>query len=327
MLFADDAAIAAHSESDLQKLMDHFASACDLFGLTISLKKTQVLGQGIPTPPSIHIRDEHLEVVHQFTYLGSTVTDKLSLDAEINTRIGKAATNLSRLTKKVWENNQLTSTTKIAVYKACVLSTLLYGSEAWTTYSSQERKLQVFHLRCLRRILGLSWKDKTTNNEVLSKASIPSMYTLLRERRLRWLGHVHRMEDGRIPKDLLYGELSSGQRAKGRPHLRFKDVCKRDMKSTNINHDTWEDVHVATNRTAWKQRVSRGLKTGEEMILKAADDKRAKRKASQCDPTQTTHSEDLVFTCQGCKRICKSRIGLFSHSRRCSSNASVSATP
>ncbi len=153
----------------------------------------------------------------------------------------------------------------MAVYKACVLSTLLYGSEAWTTYSTQENKLQTFHLRCLRRILGILWKDKVTNNDVLSKAGIASMYTFLRERHLRWLGHVHRMEDGRIFKDLLYGELFSGCRAKGRPHLRFKDVCKRDMKSININCDSWEPT--ARNRTAWKQQLTTSLKTGDEATL------------------------------------------------------------
>jgi len=50
------------------------------------------------------------------------------------------------------------------------------------------------------------------------------MYTLLRQRRLRWLGHVHRMKDGRIPKDLLYGELAEGKRPTGRPLLRYKDT-------------------------------------------------------------------------------------------------------
>ena len=72
------------------------------------------------------------------------------------------------------------------------------------------------------------------------------MYTQLRQRRLRWLGHVHRMEDGRIPKDLLYGELTCGKRTSGRPHLRYKDVCKRDMKALDINTKSWE-AH-ASNR-------------------------------------------------------------------------------
>ncbi len=60
--FADNAVLAAHSESHLQKLMDHFAVACKLFGLTISLKKTQVMGQGTTSPPSIHIIGQQLEV-------------------------------------------------------------------------------------------------------------------------------------------------------------------------------------------------------------------------------------------------------------------------
>ena len=87
-------------------------------------------------------------------------------------------------------------------------------------YARQEERLQIFHLRNLRFILGIKWEERKTNVEVLEIAGLPSIYTLLRQRRLRWLGHVHRMEDGRIPKDLLYGELEMGERARGRPLLR-----------------------------------------------------------------------------------------------------------
>ena len=55
----------------------------------------------------------------------------------------------------------------MAVYNACVISTILYGSEAWTTYSKQERKLNSFHLQSLRCILGISWRDKVPNTVVL----------------------------------------------------------------------------------------------------------------------------------------------------------------
>ena len=106
------------------------------------------------------------------------------------------------MTKSVWTNSKLTDHTNIQVYKACVVSTLLYGSESWTLRSRQERRLNSFHMRCLRRILGISWRDKVTNNAVLERTGIPTMFTLLKQRRMRWLGHVCRMEDGRIPKDL-----------------------------------------------------------------------------------------------------------------------------
>ena len=77
-------------------------------------------------------------------------------------------------------------------------------------------------MHCLRRILGITWQDKVTNKVVLEKAGIPSLYTLLKQRRMRWLGHVTWMEVGRIAKDLLYGELATGKRPTGRPQLRFK---------------------------------------------------------------------------------------------------------
>ena len=47
------------------------------------------------------------------------------------------------------------------------------------------------------------------------------------------------MGDNRIPKSLLYSELDDGRRKRGRPTLRIKDVCKRDLKSLNVGTDKW----------------------------------------------------------------------------------------
>ena len=132
--------------------MDRFSQACKDFGLTISLKETNVLSQDLDTSQTITIDDYQLKVIHQFTYLGSTISDSLSLDAEINMHIGKAATTLGRLASHVCENPKLTTPTKMAVYNTCIVSTLLYGSETWTTYYKQECKLNSFHMRCLHGI-------------------------------------------------------------------------------------------------------------------------------------------------------------------------------
>ena len=145
------------------------------------------------------------------------MTDNLSHNKEINRRIGRACGMFSQLKKRVWENKKLTVRTKMTVYRACVLSTLLYGSEAWATYAVQEKRLNTFHLRHLRLILGIEWHHRVTNNEVLKLADMDSIYSLLKQRRLRWLEHVRRMDDGRILKDLLYGELAEGKRSQGRP--------------------------------------------------------------------------------------------------------------
>ncbi|XP_076458072.1 uncharacterized protein LOC143291792 [Babylonia areolata] len=96
MLFADDAAVTTHNQQELQALMDRFSQACKDFGLTISLKKTNILGKGKEKPPAITTDDYKLDIVHQFTLLGSTISN-LSLDSEIDKRIRKAATILARL--------------------------------------------------------------------------------------------------------------------------------------------------------------------------------------------------------------------------------------
>ena len=89
MVFADDAAVVAHTQEELQSSMDCISQACKDFGLTISLKKTNVLGHDAEAPPVITIDDKELDVVCQFTYLGSTITDNLSFNAEINMMIGR----------------------------------------------------------------------------------------------------------------------------------------------------------------------------------------------------------------------------------------------
>ena len=133
---------------------------------------------------------------------------------------------MSSLTKRVWTNSKLTEHTKIQVYRACALSTLLYCSESWTLRARQEKKLNAFHMRCLRCILHITWQDKVTNNNVLERAGIPSMYTLLKQIRMRWLGHVVRMDDGRIPEDLLYSELHKANAQHAGPNCDTKMSAK-----------------------------------------------------------------------------------------------------
>ena len=317
MLFADDAALAAHTEADLQQLITLFAEACTEFGLTISLKKTNIMAQDVSTIPTITIGDHILEVVDKFTYLGSTISNNLSLDAELNVRIGKAATAMARLTKRVWDNPMLTLNTKMKVYQACVLSTLLYGSEAWTLYAHQERRLNAFHMRNLRRLLSVTWQDRVSNKDVLAQAGMTSMFATLSQRRLRWLGHVCRMEDGRIPKDMLYGELATGTRPTGRPTLRFKDVCKRDMLSCNINPAELETT--TSNRARWRANIHTGIKQAENRRAMQYEERKSRKHQSNGIsaphlPTSTDH------ICSKCGKSCGSRIGLFSHNRRCQQN-------
>jgi len=93
LLLAENAAITTDSPEELQLLMDRFSQACEAIGMTISRKKTQDIGQDTGSPPKIRLSDHAREVVQNFVYLGSSISDSLSLESELGRRIGKAWTH------------------------------------------------------------------------------------------------------------------------------------------------------------------------------------------------------------------------------------------
>ena len=103
LLFTDDAALVAHTEGALQRVTSCFADALRLFGLEVSLKKTEVLHQPTPheeyRPPHISIGDSELKSTQQFSYLGCTISSDAKIDKEVDNRLAKANNSFGRLYK------------------------------------------------------------------------------------------------------------------------------------------------------------------------------------------------------------------------------------
>ena len=286
LLFADDCALNACSEPEMQQSMDKFSSACDAFGLTISIKKTEVMYQLAPskdyTEPTITVNGEALKTVNKFTYLGSTLSRNVHIDDEVVLRIAKARAAFGNLREKVWEREGLSIKTKLKVYKAVILPSLLYSCETWTVCSRHLKLLNSFHLKCLHKILKIRWQDKVPDTEVLNSADMTSIHTLISKNQLHWSGHVVRMDHNRLPKHIFYGELGSGKHTTGGQYKRCKDTLKASLKNFNINPDTWENFAVI--RTTWRSEIRRSATQYENTQIKKAEDKRAERKTG-CTPS------------------------------------------
>ena len=175
------------------------------------------------------------------------------IDKDIEYRLGKANCAFDRLQKRVWKNKHLKNATKISVYKAVVLTTLLYGSESWVFYQHHIKLLERFHQRCLRTIFNIKWFDLVPNFDVLKKAKISCIETLLLKSQLRWAGHVTCMQDYRLPKIALYGELSNGHREVGAPKKRYKDLLKNSLQTCNIDHHKLAET--VSDRVLWRQKI------------------------------------------------------------------------
>ena len=116
---------------------------------------------------------------------------------------------------------------------------------------------------------------------VLERAKSESVFALLMRSQPRWAGHVHRMADTRIPKQLLYSELADGSRRRGRPKLIYKDTVtlKASLKSCLIDPDTWEQS--ASDRAAWRHQVWKGLSSYELNRISRRKEQRRKRKEKE----------------------------------------------
>ena len=207
------------------------------------------------------------------------------------------------------DNQNLMIHTNIAVYNAVVISTILYGCKTWVPYRRHIRLLESFHIRRLQLILGLSWWRKVTHSEIRSRVRIPSIKSMLLNRQLRWLGHVIRMPDGRLPQGVLYGQLRLGHRNIGGQKKRFKHHIKLILKKCNIQFNRLETL--ASNRATWRSTCAFGMSYFDAEYDRAAALRHSRK--HQHAP-EVCSIPDSVHQCPHCGRQCFSRIGVLSHS-------------
>ena len=248
-----------------------------------------------------------MKQTNKFCYLGSVLSDNAVIDDEIQCRIQKAAASFGLLQQRLWSRHGITSAVKVKVYTAAVLTILLYGGESWTLYQRHIKQLEAFHARCLRKILHVHWQDKIPNTEILERSNCVSIQAMLMRQQLRWTGHICRMEDNRLPKLMLYGELTTGYRSRGGQRKRFKDQLKKSLVHCHLDVDTWETL--ALDRSSWRSSTKSGVHEFELHRINEAMARRQRRKEVPLTVSDGTSS----YICHVCGRVCRAKIGLISH--------------
>ena len=249
--YADDIAVFSDSAEGLQSLLTSYHLSAKRFGLQINAKKTEVMCLGPQC--DFFIDETKLESTDRFKYLGSILSKDSNLKDELTTRIQATSCAYGRLKERVFNNRDLTTRTKVTVFNQCLMPILLYGSETWTLYAHEVKQLRTVQQRHLRNIMRIKWDDFVSNEEVLKRSNSTDVEVILAKNRLRWLGHVARMDSSRTVKQLFYGELVQGNRPIGRPRLRYKDNIKALLKTGGILQSWNESV---LDRPTWRRNVS-----------------------------------------------------------------------
>ena len=119
----------------------------------------------------------------------------------------------------------------LTMYRALVVSVLLDGSEALATTLADRRRLDVFDRRCQRRLLRVFWQQHIGNQSIRERTKQPATSSLLRQRRLRWLGHLHRMPSS-LPVRRVFDfnpNIHGWKIPRGRPKTRWANSIKHDL--------------------------------------------------------------------------------------------------
>ena len=183
--------------------------------------------------------------------------------SEVKRRRALAAATFKSLLTILWKRREVSVEIKMRIFNACVLSRLLYGAETWVVYAGDLASLEAFQNNCLRRILRLSWMERVTGVEVRRRCcGQPTIEEILRQRRMRWLGHVQRMGPERQPKAMYWG-MRDGKRKEGGQRKSWMQQARQDLEELRVTHD-WRSK--CQDRGAWVKLIkpTAGKKTKAE---------------------------------------------------------------
>ena len=177
-------------------------------------------------PRVITLDSTPIDKVNSFVFLGSNVP---TVEDDVKRRTRLAAWSFGRLKNTIWSNHDISRSLKVRIYRALILPIATYGSESWTLRKADQCKLESFEMRCLRSILGVRLLDKIRNTEIRQRLNITRTITEeITQRRLKWFGHVARMPQQRLPRQVYQYDFDT-PRPRGRPPTRWRDQVQTDL--------------------------------------------------------------------------------------------------
>ena len=257
LLFADDTALVADSEEKLCSLVSEFGRVCDRRKLHVNVRKSKVMKcsrneDGVRM--NVRLNGEMLEEVDQFKYLGSTVAANGGVEADVCHRVSEGYKVLGAM-NGVIKNRGLGMNVKRVLYERIIVPTVLYGAEAWGIRVAERHRLNVFEMRCLRSMAGVTRFDRIRNEEVRLRTGVSGDLGARVDRCvLRWFGHMERMEDECLVKKVMKGRVD-GRGMRGRPRFGWMDGVRRALNDRGMSVEVAKES--VYDRTAWREIVTR----------------------------------------------------------------------
>ena len=229
----------------------------EIWGMKVNVSKSKVMrctrDEGGARLNAM-LNGESLEEVDKFKYLGSVIAANGGVEADVHYRINEGCKVMGAL-KGVMKNRGLEMNVKKVLYEKVVVPTVMYGSELWGMKVNERKKLNVFEMKCLRSMTGVSLLDRVRNEVVRARTGVRrELATRVDMNVLRWFGHVERMDNGRLLKRVMNARVD-GRNVRGRPRVGWIDGVRKALNDRGM--DIREASERARNRNEWRVIVTR----------------------------------------------------------------------
>ena len=267
MEYADDQILFSLSSAGLQEMLTYLSDTALPLGLRLAPDKCELICFHRPgtidknTLPVVKLGEYVVPWKTSVLYLGSRFTEDGSTIAALKHRICCAESIVKRLAPRVFRRRAIGGHLKGQFVSSAVFASLLYGMQYCAFGKRDQRCLDGFYLRLVKRILHLphNFHLSYADAERLTGVACPSLR--LAKERLRWTGHALRSDD-KVLSEVLTFIPEGGRRGRGRPRLRFFDTIKADLKSRDIEVNArrqpefWSLLAArASDRKKWRAEV------------------------------------------------------------------------
>ena len=260
LIYADDIILIAENEEKLQRCMIEWGEELGRKGMEINTKKSKVMciskepGQEI----SIKHKNEKIEQVDMYEYLGTIITSDGRWDEEILNRKRKANSMYYQFNKTILGKKEVALKTKMQLYQSVLVPTLTYGMESIPLQDKHISKIQSSEMKYLRKAVNKTRRDRIRNERIREEVGQGSLEEKIEQKQLKWWGHAFRMTEDSKVKQMLEVRVQ-GRRGIGRPRIMLED--RMEKIGRDRNRTMGEMRRMMRDRNEWRRWIDRATPT------------------------------------------------------------------